>query len=176
LTRNTRFLVYLFVLVLLVGCGANGGEDAASPTPEPVSATPFDSPLQPTPTPVSSCLELIEPVGNTICGFIISQINGEPVTGRPVYLAEALFSTDNSNIFSALDQSSAPQGVTDESGMFYVTDVPPNMYFLMIDDFPQPIMLKERDIPENDLYVDWREEGGVVDLGIILVGLVDTNP
>lgn len=191
--RNAEFLVCLAVLVLLAGCGADVGEgpspstpsidvtegrgsptpgvDAsagpASPTPAAVLTSPLESPLLPTSAPPSSCLALIEPVGNTVCGRIISQIDGKPVAGRPVYLAEALFSDDGSSVFAALDQESAPQGNTDENGMFYVTDVPPNMYFLMIGEFPQPIMLKEPDNPANDLYLDWREEGGVVDLGII---------
>lgn len=59
--------------------------------------------------------------------------------------------------------------MTDENGMFWVTDVPPNMYFLMLGEYPQPLMLKELDNPENDLFVDWREEGGIVDVGIIPV-------
>jgi hypothetical protein len=103
-------------------------------------------------------------------------MDGKPVTGRPVYLAEALFSTDNSVVFSALHQGTAPQGVTDEQGMFYVTDIPANMYFLMLDDYPKPIMLKEAEDPDDDLYVDWREEGGIVDLGVVFVGLVSTPP
>jgi hypothetical protein len=192
--KSTRLLACLVVLLLLVGCGADDGENRPEATPEPGSTAPFESPLQPTPTeslsqsaptdspsqptatPVASCLAEIEPVGNTICGYIISRIDGKPVAGRPVFLAEALFSADNSVVLSALHQETAPQGVTDEQGMFYVTDVPANMYFLMIDDYPQPIMLKEVEDPDDDLYVDWREQGGVVDVGVLFVGLVSTNP
>jgi hypothetical protein len=115
-------------------------------------------------------------VANTVCGYITSQIDGKPVAGRPVFLAEARFSADNSIVLAALDQDSAPQGVTDEHGLFFVTDVPPNMYFLMIGNYPQPRMLKEPDNPNNDLYIDWREESGAVDLGLIYVDLVSTVP
>ena len=82
-------------------------------------------------------------------------------------MAEGLFSSDNSVAFAALDQEAAPQGITDENGMFYVVDVPSNLYFLMIGDYPQPAMLHELDNPANDLIVDWREVEGGVDLGII---------
>jgi hypothetical protein len=51
--------------------------------------------------------------------------------------------------------------------MFYVVDVPSNLYFLMISDYPQPVMLHEPDNPENDLMVDWREKEGAFDLGVI---------
>jgi hypothetical protein len=136
----------------------------------PALESPLESPLLPSasPTAVESCLSLIESSGNTVCGFVISQVDGGPVVGRPVFLAEALFSSDGSVVFSALDQNTAPQATTDENGMFSLTDVPSNMYFLMLDEYPQPIMLKEFENSENDLFVDWREDEGAVDLGIIL--------
>jgi hypothetical protein len=110
---------------------------------------------------------LIEPVGNTVCGYVVSQIESAPVVGRPVFLAKALFSSDNSMVLAALNQDTAPKGISDENGMFCVIDVPSNLYFLMIGDYPQPVMLHEPDNPTNDLIVDWRETEGVVDLGII---------
>ena len=90
-----------------------------------------------------------------------------PIARRPVFLAEGLFASDNSVVLAALDQEAAPQGTTDENGMFYVVDVPPNLYFLMVGDYPQPVMLHEPDNPTNDLFVDWRESEGAVDLGVI---------
>jgi hypothetical protein len=92
---------------------------------------------------------------------------GVPITKRPVFLARALFLSDNSAVFASLQRETAPQGVLDENGLFYVTNVEPELYFVMIDDYPQPMMLKEPDNPMDDLIVDWRESGGEVDLGII---------
>jgi hypothetical protein len=172
-------LLGLAVLLLLVGCGSNDEQTdditvtvppldtATATTTMPPVDSPLESPLQPTPVPVASCISLIEPSGNTICGYVYSEIDDGPVSGRPVFLAEALTAADGSVTFAALDQDNAPQGITDENGMFYVTDVPSDMYFLMLGEYPQPIMLKERDNPENDIFVDWREEEGAVDLGII---------
>jgi hypothetical protein len=173
----------LIVLLFVAGCGSSVDSDgkdvaspttevAASPTPEPVFDSPLESPLLPTPSPVASCLDLIETSGNTICGFVQNQSDGKPIAGRPIYLAEALLSDEGLHVFAALDQESAPQGTTDENGMFFVVDVPPSMYFLMIGEYPRPLMLREPDRPENDLYVDWREEGVMgpeIDLGIIPV-------
>jgi hypothetical protein len=173
-SRITGYFVCLAILLILGGCGTDADEGSASPGSTVESTTfvsPLVSPSQPTSTPIPSCLDLIEPVGNTICGYIVSQIDGKPAAGRAVFLAEALFSDDGSFVFSALDENSAPQGITDEEGMFFVSDVPPDMYFLMLGDFPRPLMLQEPDSPEDDLYVDWREEGGVVDLGIIPAGV-----
>jgi hypothetical protein len=41
------------------------------------------------------------------------------------------------------------------------------LYFLMMDAYPKAVMLHEPAHPENDLIVDWRKSGGVVDLGVI---------
>jgi hypothetical protein len=100
---------------------------------------------------------------------MVRQADGQPVADRPVFLAEGLTTSDNSAVFAALDQNSAPQGITDANGMFFIVDVPANLYFVMIGDYPQPLMIKEPDNPANDLYVDWREEGGIVDLGVLTV-------
>ena len=170
------FFAWLVVLLLAAGCGTDVDQGTSSPTPESAFESPLDPPVPPTSTPVASCLELIEPVGNTVCGIITSQIDGQPVSGRPVFLAEGLTTTDNSAVFAALDQNSAPQGITDENGMFSIIDAPANLYFVMIGDYPQPLMLKEPAKPSNDLFVDWREEGGSVDLGILIVALPAPAP
>jgi hypothetical protein len=47
--------------------------------------------------------------------------------------------------------------------------VPSDLYFLMMDAYPKPIMLQEPAHPANDLIVDWRKTGGAVDLGVISV-------
>lgn len=161
------WLVCLAVLVLCSGCGTEGSGQSESPLDVPTFESPVESPVVPTATPWPSCLTLIEPVGNTVCGYVVSQIESAPVVGRPVFLAKALFSSDNSMVLAALNQDTAPKGISDENGMFYVIDVPSNLYFLMIGDYPQPVMLHEPDNPTNDLIVDWRETEGVVDLGII---------
>ena len=160
-------LACLGTLLLCNGCDTESSRPD-EPTPEaPAFESPFESPIKPTATPRPSCLTLIEPVGNTVCGYVVSQSTGAPIAGRPVFLAEGLFASDNSVVLAALDQENAPRGIADESGMFYVVDVPPNLYFLMIGDYPQPVMLHEPDNPADDLIVDWREAGGAVDLGII---------
>lgn len=169
------------LLLACVGCGAESSGPDESPVAEVVESgeagdvvfeSPFESPIVPTATPRPSCLTVIEPVGNTVCGYVVSESNGAPVAGRPVFLAKGLFSSDNSVVFAALDQEAAPQGVTDENGMFYVVDVPSDLYFLMIGDYPQPVMLHEPDNPADDLIVDWREAGGAVDLGIIPTDII----
>jgi hypothetical protein len=167
-SRSTLFFVCIIVLLIAVGCGTNANEES-TPTPESAFESPLSSPVEPTATPIASCLDLIEPVGNTVCGFMVRQADGQPVADRPVFLAEGLTTSDNSAVFAALDQNSAPQGITDANGMFFIVDVPANLYFVMIGDYPQPLMIKEPDNPANDLYVDWREEGGIVDLGVLTV-------
>ena len=157
----------LGILVLCSGCGTEDGEQTELPLEAPTFESSFESPIVPTTTPLPSCLTLIEPVGNTVCGYVVNRSSGAPIVGRPVFLAEALFSSDNSMVFAALDQESAPKGIIDENGMFYVVDVPSNLYFLMVGDYPQPVMLHEPDNPTNDLIVDWREAEGTVDLGVI---------
>ena len=170
------FFASIVVLVIATGCGTNQDQDDSSPTPESAFESPLSSPVPPTATLVASCLDMVEPVGNTVCGIIISQMDGKPVSGRPVYLAEGLTASDNSAVFAALDQNSAPQGTTDENGMFFIIDAPANLYFVMIGDYPQPLMLKEPDDPTDDLYVDWREEGGNLDLGLLSVALPSQIP
>jgi hypothetical protein len=140
--------------------------------PESVPTATSESLLPKTSAPGPSCLELIKPSGNTVCGYIVSRIDGNLVAGRPIFLAAAMWSADESVVLAALERETAPQGITDENGMFYVADVPPDMYFLMIDEFPQPLMLKEPGNPNNDLYVDWRTTGGVVDLGVIFADVL----
>lgn len=171
-----RLLVCLGMLLFWTGCSTeNGRRDESqsgetsfeSPSDETSFESPFESPIAPTATPRPSCLTLIEPVGNTVCGYVVSQSSGMPIARRPVFLAEGLFASDNSVVLAALDQETAPQGVTDENGMFYVVDVPSNLYFLMVGDYPQPVMLHEPDNPINDLFVDWRDSEGAVDLGVI---------
>lgn len=162
-------LACLAILVLLCSrCGdADNGQDE-SPLAVPTTSEPqFESPIVPTATPWPSCLTLIEPVGNTVCGYIVSSSHGVPIAGRPVFLARARFTSDNSAVFAELKREVAPRAILDENGMFYMVDVQSDLYFLMMDDYPQPVMLKERDNPMNDLIVDWRESGGAVDLGII---------
>jgi hypothetical protein len=165
--RLTVLLVWLGVLLLCNGCDTQSSMQNESLPNTVEFESPFESPIVPTATPWPSCLTLIEPVGNTVCGYMVSQSSGAPIVGRPVFVAEGLFSSDNSVAFAALDQETAPQGITDENGMFFVADLPSNLYFLMIGDYPQPAMLHEPDNPANDLIVDWREVEGEVDLGII---------
>ncbi|NLE45861.1 MAG: hypothetical protein GX620_14150 [Chloroflexi bacterium] len=184
-TRMTRLLLACLmagVALVAVACGpeeVTATPAVASPDPGTLnSVSPLESPIE-SPVPPATgeverpaCLTLIQPAGNTVCGYVIRENTGEPVVGRPVYLAEGLFASDNSVVFAALDQQNAPRGVTDEQGMFYVTEVPDNLYFLMIDDYPSPVMLTEPDVPTNDLMVDWRDTGGAVDLGVITTNLL----
>ncbi len=170
--KTIGWLVCLGVLVLCNGCGAESNRQDEPPLEATTFESPFESPIVPTATPRSSCLTLIEPVGNTVCGYIVNKSEGTPIVGRPVFLAEALFSSDNSVVFAALDQETAPKGITDENGMFYVVDAPSNLYFLMVGNYPQPVMLHEPDNQTNDLIVDWRETEGVIDLGIIPTHIV----
>jgi len=175
------FVAVPFVAMLLLGaCAANDDSQSVEPTSQiqvlqspvdPSSPSPSHSPLavstSPTVWPPGSCLSLVESVGNTVCGYVVNRESGEPVVGRPIFLAEGLFSSDRSVVLAALDQQSAPRGVTDESGMFYVSDVPSQLFFLMIGDYPQPLMLQEPGSPTNDLMVDFRTEPGEFDLGVI---------
>jgi hypothetical protein len=39
---------------------------------------------------------------------VVYESDNTPVVGRPVFLAEALFGADNSIVFAALDQNTAP--------------------------------------------------------------------
>lgn len=166
-SKVITLLTCLGILALCGACSSGGGEQAVSPLSKPTFASPATTAVATVPASRPSCLTLIEPVGNTVCGYVVYESDNTPVVGRPVFLAEALFGADNSIVFAALDQNTAPKGVTDENGMFYVVDVPSNLYFLMISDYPQPVMLHEPDNPENDLMVDWREKEGAFDLGVI---------
>ena len=185
--RYYKSMVALLVAVLVLGaCSVNNNNDdddtqgvettsqtqvfeSSIDPPAPLSSqSPLEVPASSTAWPPGPCLSLMEPVGNTVCGYVVNRESNEPVVGRPIFLAEGLFSSDASVVLAALDQQSAPQGVTDENGMFYVIDVPSQLFFLMIGDYPQPLMLQEPDNPTDDIMVDFRTEEGTVDLGIII--------
>ncbi len=160
--RIIGLFLCLGILLLCGGCGFVPKPQVESPLNTPV----FTSPLLPTATAHPSCLTLIEPKSNTVCGYIVG-LDGVPIADRPIFMAHGLFASDNSVVFAALDQSTAPKGITDKNGLFYITDIPSDLYFLMIDNYPQPVMLHEPANQENDLMVDWRNSGGEIDLGVI---------
>ena len=169
-TKIIGLIMCLYMLVLYSGCSGQGSDQSKSPLTASVAESPIEIPTLAfsTPTLRPSCLTLIEPEGNTVCGYVISDRNNSaPITNRPVFLARARFLSDGSAVFAELDRSTAPQGILDENGMFYVKNVRPDLYFLMLDDYPQPVILKEPDNPTNDIIVDWRESGGSVDLEVI---------
>ena len=159
--KIASLLACLGILLLCSGCSVEKPK-IESPLKTPV----FESPIVPTTTARPSCLTLIKPKGNTACGYIVGP-NGSPIVDRPIFLAQGKFTSDNSAVFAALDKSTAPKGVTDKNGMFYVVDMPSDLYFLMMDTYPAPLMLHEPANPANDLIVDWRKSGGAVDLGVI---------
>lgn len=154
-------LVCFGILLSCSGCNPE------KPKPEsPLSTPAFQSPVAPAAAARQACLKLIEPKGNTVCGYIVGP-DGSPVVNRPIFLAQGIFTSDNKAVFAALDQATAPKGITDKNGMFHVTDVASDLYFLMMDNYPAPVMLKERANPTNDLMIDWRKSGGALDLGVI---------
>jgi len=142
------------------------------PSESPPSAPGSGSPAVSATVTRPSCLAFVKAVGNTVCGYIANETDGTPIVGRPVFLAKALFSADKSMVLASLDQNAAPKGITDETGMFCVVDVPTDMYFLLLGDYPQPIMLRDPKNPAYDLTVDWRQSKGAVDVGVIPVRLV----
>ncbi len=161
--KVSKWMVVIFAAFILGGCN-----QGANPTVSPVNNT-----VSPVAEPVKmdqvSCLTRITPVGNTVCGYVWDRDRNAPVPNRPVYLADALFSSDGSGgVFAALDVTTAPIAVTDENGMFYFVNVPSQMFFLMVESFPQSLMLHEREIQDNDLFVDFREKTGNVDLGTVI--------
>jgi hypothetical protein len=156
-------LIVVSVLVLVWKIARDGSPPSVSVTGSSATPTTVARP---------SCLTLSKPVGNTVCGYIINETDGAPVVGRPVFLAKALFSSDKSLVLASLDQFAAPKGITNENGMFCVVDVPTDMYFLLLGDYPQPIMLRDPKNPAHDLTVDWRQSKGTVDVGVIPVQLV----
>jgi hypothetical protein len=159
--RIISLFVCLGVFFLCSGCSAE------KPKLESPLGTPaFKSPILPTAAARQSCQKLIQPKGNTVCGYIASP-NGAPIVDRPIFLARGIFASNNSVVVAALDQATAPKGITDKNGMFYLTNVPSDLYFLMMGAYPKPMMLHEPANPANDLIVDWRKSGGVVDLGVI---------
>jgi len=154
-------LVCLGILLSCSGCNPEKPK-----LESPLTTPAFQSPVAPTAAARQPCLKLIEPKGNTVCGYIVGP-DGVPVVDRPMFLARGIFTSDNKAVFATLDQAAAPKGITDKNGMFYVTDVPSDLYFLMIGNYPAPVILKERANPENDLMIDWRKSGGAQDLGVI---------
>lgn len=162
----------MLCLGIFLLAGSNGCDGVPTGTP----GTPVEPSASPTVITRPPCLTLIQPAGNTVCGYIINEFSGKPVVGRPVYLAKGLLSSDNSVVLASLDKITAPRGVTDENGMFFVIGVPADLYFLMLDDYPQPMMLREPDNPSNDLIVDWRESSEPIDLGVISARVLTPDP
>jgi hypothetical protein len=150
----------LLIFVVLSAC-----QSSPAPTVSPLTT---NSPLTQPEAPEVSCLKKITPSGNTICGYLWDRDRNVPVANRLVFLADALATENKAAYFAALDRTVSPKSLTDANGMFYFTDMPTNMYFLMVDDYPQALMIHELKIQTNDLFVDFNQTPGAIDLGRVI--------
>ena len=160
-------LAWGVLLLLLVACAQD------TPEPEvPETRTVTTSPLSPSATASlaqESPLAAPAPEGVTpgpdtgvVQGLLL--MNGEPASGRTLYLA-AVVATGDSMDVAALDPVNDPRAETDASGTFVFVDVAPGRYALGIDSPIGPVLIRQDD-KEIEAQV---EAGEVTNLGTVQI-------
>jgi hypothetical protein len=105
----------------------------------------------------------------TVIGQIISTETGEPLTNTIVRLPEVY--REGEEMAFALDGANSPGAITDEMGMFAMSNIEAREYVLMIGDiYGVHVVVPEPD--NSDKARVWKlPEGEILDLGEIRVDL-----
>jgi hypothetical protein len=155
------------LVLLLVACAQDTPEpeieETRTVTTSPLSPTATTGQVQsPVPTPVS---EEVTPGPDTgvVRGLLL--MNGEPTSGRTLYLAGVISSAEEMEV-AALDPVNDPRAEADTSGTFVFVDVPPGRYALGIDSPVGPVLIRGEDGDEIEAIV---EAGQVTDLGPVRI-------
>lgn len=170
--KKRRFATIVLLVVsstLLIGCGK-------SPTPttvESIISTPVEgqsstSP-QPTPTPLPPSRSRLPTPSSSDIGVVggvllrdIDSTDSTPSAETTLQLARVIRSEDGTPLVATAGDKSSPTTVTDQSGSFAFTDVPPNTYGLVLVSPVGSFMLKDE--TGDNLLIDV-ESGEVLDLG-----------
>jgi hypothetical protein len=176
---------HLFPMVLLIatcsGLLAACGE-STTPTTEmesPVStaepqstpqSTPYESPMRtPTAMPSTESLSALPtPAGSdvaTVGGVFMRDLadgRSEPSADTKLQLARVIRDEDGTPLMASAGEKSSPIAVTGEDGAFVFTDVPSDMYALVVITPIGSFMVRNE--TGEDFLIDV-EPGGVLDLG-----------
>jgi hypothetical protein len=77
------------------------------------------------------------PSGNTsvVAGQIVGKGNKTPIKKTPVYLAKVFWDQDHKQAAFALDLANSPVGHTDQNGYFWIAQVEPFEYVIVVGDY-----------------------------------------
>jgi len=67
-----------------------------------------------------------------VTGKLLSVAENEPLAYATIYLGEKLFLSNHEDYLVTLQEKSSPHAETDQTGVFVITDVPPNEYILIL--------------------------------------------
>lgn len=133
----------------------------ATPASDSISLdSPLSSPLaKPVTTPAQDVA--------AVTGVILSQENGQPLSGISVHLAQ-VFRQGNEAAY-ILNTATSPSTVTDRAGQFAISNIPPREYVIVIGDpSARYAILTE---PDGRAKVWSTQPGKILDIGIHRVTL-----
>jgi len=124
------WVLTVLMVGLLAGCRQGPGPDLRSPLATPGSSA-FTSPVpapRNLPTPAAGDKA-------TVGGVLIHDAPGkapQPYAGVTLYLSTLVKDKSGTPAMAGLDKAKAPKAMTDATGAFAFTDVPPNTYALIL--------------------------------------------
>lgn len=150
-------LLLIIVMTTILAC--------SSAQATPVSdGTPLDSPLS---SPFAKPVVTPAQGASAVTGVILSQENGQPLSGISVHLAE-VFRQGNEAAY-ILNTATSPSTVTDRAGQFAISNIPPREYVIVIGDpSARYAILTE---PDGRAKVWSTQPGKILDIGIHRVTL-----
>lgn len=120
------------IVGLIAGCRQGPGPVLISPLATPAGTT-FISPVSALggslPTPATKDK-------GTVGGILIRDVPGQPLQPYAevtLYLASLIVNSTGTPGLAGLDKAIAPKAITDSTGAFAFTDVPPGTYALILD-------------------------------------------
>ena len=166
-SSERRFARTILVFGLILGSiAACGKSDQATPTPIPPTPTveAFESPLLPTPTmpPLTP-----EAGSGGVLGAIVSYPPAWAGLRLSVYLSPFYSTGKEDEGFFILEPSEHPGAQVLAGGLFYVENVPPAQYVIVIGPTPdEALAVQSGDRPQIFEVL----EGEILDVGEIRVG------